>query len=301
MGIFLGISAAITWGAADFLARFAARRVGAYRTLFFMQLFGFAGLTVYLSLRRGGTGIWSLVHHTPGPVWIWTLAAALLNVAASLALYRAFETGVLALAAPVASSYPVLSILLDSWSGEKLTGLRWVGLASALVGLVLAATPQIGLSGESGTDKQPGKATGEMKVSTGVGWAVLAAAGFGVMFWLLGFRVTPVLGGVTPIWIFRIVALITLAAASSPAGQQLRLPEGHVWWLLAGTGCLDTAAFVATCVGMTTEQISVVTVLSSLFGAVTVGLAWFFLRERLSRRQWIGIVLIFLGIVLVSL
>jgi len=300
LGIFLGLSAAITWGTADFLARFAARRVGAYRTMFFMQLFGFAGLTAYLSLRRGGIGFGNLVRHTPGPVWIWTLGAALLNVVATLALYRAFETGVLALAAPVASSYPVLTILLDSWSGEKLTGVRWVGLAAAVAGLVLAATPHIGFDGGSRTDEQTGKTVGERKVATGVGWAVLASAGFGVMFWLLGFRITPVLGGVTPIWIFRVVALLTLAAASSPAGQELRLPDGRVWWLLAGTGCLDTTAFVSTCVGMTTEQVSVVTVLCSLFGAVTVGLAWLFLRERLSRRQWMGIALIFLGIILVS-
>ncbi|MGH9432852.1 MAG: EamA family transporter, partial [Terriglobia bacterium] len=72
------------------------------------------------------------------------------------------------------------------------------------------------------------------------------------------------------------------------------------WWLLAGTGCFDTAAFVATAIGLTTEQVSVVTVLSSLFGAVTAGLAWVFLRERLHWTQWVGIGLIFAGIVLVS-
>jgi len=42
-------------------------------------------------------------------------------------------------------------------------------------------------------------------------------------------------------------------------------------------------------------------VLASLYGAVTVILAWIFLREKLERSQWLGIILIFAGIVLVSI
>ena len=42
-------------------------------------------------------------------------------------------------------------------------------------------------------------------------------------------------------------------------------------------------------------------VIGSLFSAVTVFLAWIVLRERLERTQWLGIFLIFIGIVLVSI
>ncbi|MGH9455890.1 MAG: EamA family transporter, partial [Terriglobia bacterium] len=106
---------------ADFLARFATRRIGAYRTLFFMQLFGFLGLTLYLSLASGTPHIRDLALQMSAAAWMSTIVAALLNVAASLALYRAFATGALAVVAPVAASYPVLTIVLDSWSGERLT------------------------------------------------------------------------------------------------------------------------------------------------------------------------------------
>jgi hypothetical protein len=41
LGILLGFSAAR--GVADFLVRFASRRVGAFRKLFFMQLLALAG------------------------------------------------------------------------------------------------------------------------------------------------------------------------------------------------------------------------------------------------------------------
>jgi uncharacterized membrane protein len=64
---------------------------------------------------------------------------------------------------------------------------------------------------------------------------------------------------------------------------------------------MDTAAFIANNAGLHTGQVAVVSVLASLYGAVTVLLSWIFLRERLEPSQWFGIALIFAGIVLVSL
>jgi drug/metabolite transporter (DMT)-like permease len=52
--------------------------------------------------------------------------------------------------------------------------------------------------------------------------------------------------------------------------------------------------------GMQREQVSVVSVLASLYGAVTVGLAATILGEKISQRQWMGIAAIFVGIVLIS-
>ena len=64
---------------------------------------------------------------------------------------------------------------------------------------------------------------------------------------------------------------------------------------------MDTSAFVANNAGLVSGHVAVVSVLASLYGAVTVLLSWIFLRERMDRTQWFGIVLIFVGIVLVSL
>jgi len=51
---------------------------------------------------------------------------------------------------------------------------------------------------------------------------------------------------------------------------------------------------------MLREQVSVVSVLASLYGAVTVGLAALFLKENVARLQWLGIAAIFGGIALIS-
>jgi len=52
--------------------------------------------------------------------------------------------------------------------------------------------------------------------------------------------------------------------------------------------------------GMQMEQVAVISVLGSLYGAVTFGLAAIFLQEHISRWQSTGIVAIFAGIYLIS-
>jgi drug/metabolite transporter (DMT)-like permease len=121
-----------------------------------------------------------------------------------------------------------------------------------------------------------------------------------VLFWFLGFHVVPAIGPTISVWVIRLTSFSVLALVAVSARQSLTLPSGSVWWLLAAVGFMDTAAFVANNAGLRTGQVSVVSVLASLYGAVTVVLAWIFLREKLEGSQWFGIVLIFVGILLVS-
>lgn len=294
MGILLGLTGALSWGIADFAARFASRRVGAYRTLFFMQFFGFIGLTAYLKLTGGITcGV--------APGWQpWALAAfaGLLNTVASLSLYHSFRIGVMSVVAPISSCYPALTVALALFSGERVQLHRMIGLSVTLVGVILAATS---FAKPAIDNSSPDAGSSGARMSKGVIWAILAALGFGFLFWFLGFHVVPLAGSAFSVWMIRLSTLSTLALAAAPARQALQLPRGNVWWLLATVGVMDTIAFVANNAGLHVGPVSVVSVLASLYGAVTVVLSWIFLRERLQRSQWFGIFLIFSGIVLVSL
>jgi len=59
MGILLGLLTALTWGGADFIARFATHRIGALRSMFYMQLIGFLLLTISLpALALGASHGW---------------------------------------------------------------------------------------------------------------------------------------------------------------------------------------------------------------------------------------------------
>jgi drug/metabolite transporter (DMT)-like permease len=295
VGVLLGLTAALNWGVADFMARFATRRTGSLRALLFMQVAGLAVLTAIM----GSTGHWlKLFPAFHLGIWLWIVLAGILSALASLALYRSFEIGVLALVSPIAASYPALTVALSILSGERLTRAHALGIASALVGVVIAA---LALPSQTAAEAQ--HATPEhhrRQLLRGVPWALAAALGFGVNYWVLGFRVMPVFGGFASVWVIRLVTLVVLASLLRPMGASMAIPRGSAAWLIFFIGVTDTAGFVANNFAFKQEQIAIATVLASLYGVVTLFFAAAFLRERLGRRQWLGIALIFLGVALVS-
>ena len=102
MGIILGLSAAFFWGTADFLVRYTTRIIGTYRTLFYMQFIGLAGLSIFLVT----SGEFSrLAARISWQWWILAVITALLNVISALALYRSFEIGVLAIVSPICCKF----------------------------------------------------------------------------------------------------------------------------------------------------------------------------------------------------
>jgi drug/metabolite transporter (DMT)-like permease len=293
MGILLGLATALSWGSADLLARFATRKIGTFRTMLYMQLSGFLVLT--LAMRAlGGWG--HLADGSGWRPWAWGLLAGLLNTFSTLALYRSFEIGKMSIVAPVSASYPVLTLLLSSSSGERLTLVRLAGTALTVAGVVTVARGErmpddANLIAES---SQP------EKKRLGVGWALLSAAGFGVMFWILGVRVIPMVGSVPTVWIIRFTSFSFTALAMLLFRRSLAFPPELAGPEILGIGILDTSAYVFNNFGMQHEQVSIMSVLASLYGAVTVALAAMFLREPVSRLQWIAIAAIFAGIFLIS-
>ena len=293
MGILYGLLTALTWGSADLFARFATRKIGTLRTMLYMQLTGFILLT--LALRwLGGWG--HLADGSGWRPWAWGIVAGLLNALGTMALYRSFEIGKMSIVAPLSASYPVLTLLLSVLSGERLTLARLLGMALAIAGVILVAHGETQVDDANTIDS----ATQPAKKRLGVGWALLAAVTYGVMFWLLGIRVVPLLGGAPTVWIIRLTCFVSAALVILIAGKSMAPPsKKDLPWIL-GVGVLDTSAYVFNNLGMQLEQVSVVSVLASLYGAVTVGLAAVILKEPVSRLQWLGIFSIFVGIILIS-
>jgi drug/metabolite transporter (DMT)-like permease len=300
MGILLGLLTALSWGASDFLARFASRRIGSLRATLYMQLFGFVLLTICLRWVGG----WGHLFDGSGwQPWAWGVLAGLLNSASTLCLYRSFEVGKMAVVAPLSASYPALTVAISFFSGEHLTALRVGGIVLILVGVVIVVRGEAAAieSVEAPGSSRVSPATEIVKPS-GIGVALISALGFGVLFWLLGNRVVPHVGFASAVWMIRLTSTVVTVIVIVAMRRPLALPRKSAvsTWLLA-MGVLDTGAFVLNNLGMQIEQISVVSVLSSLYGAVTVLLSSVILRERLSKVQWLGIVAIFGGITAISL
>jgi drug/metabolite transporter (DMT)-like permease len=288
MGIFLGVLTALTWGCSDFLARFATHRMGTLRAMLYMQLIGFILLTIALPWL-GGWG--HLADGSGWQPWAWGALAGCVNAVSTLSLYRSFEIGKMAVVAPLSASYPALSVTLSLLSGERLSAMRAAGIVCTMLGVLLVA------GGEKAPDANDAEAV--RRSGKGIGWALASAVGFGLLFWLLGIRVIPRVGAVQAVWMIRLMCTLIAGSIILIARQPLRLPRS-ARWISLGMGVGDTSAFVFSNRAMQIEQVAVISVLGSLYGAVTVALAAVVLREHVSRWQWLGIAAIFSGIYLMS-
>jgi drug/metabolite transporter (DMT)-like permease len=298
-GIALGVLTAVSWGSADFLARFATRTVGSVRALFGMQFWGVIFVTILLFFTRD----WGHLFDGSGwQPWAWGILAGSINTFAMLALYRAFEIGKLSLVGPVSASYPALTVILSLLSGERLSAYRAFGIVAAVLGVIFVAAGEksnaaLALSNESGdANSKAQKSSGV----PGLGWAIAAAFSFAILFWLLGRRMIPRTGALATVWLIRVTgALITfmvLLATKIPLPVKNKRTRAQLYTM----GYLDTAAFALSNLGMRIEQVAVISVLGSLYGAVTVALAAIFLKERVAPLQWAGIAAIFLGVALMN-
>jgi len=289
MGILLGVATALAWGSSDFLARFATRAVGSLRALLGMQAWGAVFVTILLLLARDGGHLFDGSGWQP---WGWGILAGTINTFAMLALYRSFEIGKLSLVGPVSASYPALTVLLSIFSGERLSMYRALGIAAALLGVVFVAAGENSGTPQDEREKSKGLA--------GLGWAIAAALGFGILFWLLGIRIIPRTGALPAVWLIRVtgaaISLCLVTAKKIPLRTKNKRTSAQVY----GMGGLDTAAFALSNLGMRREQVAVVSVLGSLYGAVTVAFAAILLKERIAILQWTGIAAIFLGVALMN-
>lgn len=286
MGILFGLISAVNWGVGDLCARFATDKIGNFRSYLYMQLVGLLGLTAWMLIQPPTNWDWFYVALAAG--------LAVTNSLAGLSLYRAFETGLLSVVSPIAASYGAISLTLGLLSGQAITFSELSGLILTIIGVALASTP-LGAAPKATADK-PTPKTGPGR---GVGFALLASLFFGVTFWGLGY-VTPQVGGVLPVWMSRLIAPLVVLVLSLPFRQSLQPPTRRAWpWVIA-VGVLDSAAYIFYNMGLQSAQSGIVAVISSLFSAVTVLLAWVFLREKLALNQWLGLVLIFMGVGLVS-
>ena len=292
MGIILGLSAAFWWGASDFMAARVARGVGALRALLITQTFGLIAI--------GSLIFWSgsTLHVAPRVAWIM-VAIALTQAASVFLFYRAFEIGQLSLVAPITSSFAVVTALLAFLSGERPARLAIIGAICLIVGVLFVTRGH--QSSEENVEESAGRST-----LCGVPEAVVAAVGYGFVFWGLDF-VVPTMGALWPLAFLRIgvlvclsIALIFLRFFSNETAPSTENWRAMIWPSLAVAGA-DTLAWLSFNSGTQRDDVAIVTTLGSLYSGVAVFFAWLIWKEKLQPPQRLGVAIIFLGIILVGL
>jgi drug/metabolite transporter (DMT)-like permease len=277
VAVALALASSLFWGTADFIGGLQARRRSLVTVLLLSQV---AAVTIAVALVLGSGD--------PLP----DLGAAAVAVgaggagcAALAAFYRGLAIGTMSIVAPVSAAGAIVPVLAGVVSGERPGTLQVIGIAVALVGIVLAA-------------REPAHVEAGGNLRAAVGLALLAALGFGSFFVLLD-HATEDSGVPWAILLTRAgqVSLLVIAFAVVRPALPERLSECGPM-LLAGT--LDVVANVFFAIATTKGLLSVVSVVGSLYPAVTVVLARVVLAERVSRSQQAGVVATLAGVAAIS-
>jgi drug/metabolite transporter (DMT)-like permease len=277
LAVVLAFSSSLCWGLADFLGGLQSRVRPLVTVLLVAQVAAVAIGVVFVV--ASGDAFPDL-----GPAALAT-GAGIAGCAALAAFYRGLAIGTMSIVAPVSATGAAVPVLVGLAEGERPGTLQVAGIAIAMAGIVLAA-------------REPGGAEPSRAVRTSLLLAGLAALGFGTFFVLID-RATELGGAPWSLLLVRVgeVALLgALALALRP-----RMPSGAgdaAPLLLIGVLDFAATAFFA----LATEQglLSVVSVVGSLYPAVTVVLARLVLAERVARSQEVGVVLTLAGVVAIS-
>ncbi len=279
------LGSAALWGGGDFSGGMGVGAAGgntgaALRVVILSHISSFAVLLAIVLARGEG------VPH--GALLAWGLLAGFCGAVSLTCFYMALSRGAMGASAAVsgllAAAIPAMVSMVVE--GEPST-LRVVGFLVAAVAIwMIAAGPA---------------APGAVKSTLPL--AVVAGVGFGVYF--VALRMANPLGVYMPMALARVGSLVTcgltfvvLAMRGNAGGAAMN--QRAVWWSLSA-GALDTSGNLLFVAATRAGRLDVAAVLASLYPASTIVLAAWLLKERLSHRQVVGMVVALGAVILITL
>lgn len=206
------------------------------------------------------------------------------EVAAFIAWLTALRHGQLSVISPLASLSSAFTVIFVLMIGQSVASVVWIGLPLAVVGSALTSL-------EPADDGSRSRSA-----AAGTGWAILAAAIFGVITILFGEA-----SALPPVSVALFAGLATLLV-TAPMAVALR-----AWHVPArfrrrvgACGLLDAGALVAFAAATAIGPLPVVGITVAQTGTMAVLLGMALLGERPSRTQMFGIVLTLAAVTLLG-
>jgi drug/metabolite transporter (DMT)-like permease len=275
-GILLALAASLSWGVADFGAGVGSRRLSVPLVIVASQTAGLVFVVLLLAVFRPSL--------PSGAQLAWGGLAGAIGVLGLLAFYRALSIGAMGIVGPISATGVVVPLTYGLARGERPSTMQLVGVGLAIVGVIAASIEKVVDAHGS-------------RIGAGVGFALLAALGFGGSISALSKAAAGgALWAPLPMRVVGIPLILCVVLFLRPSTEGLRAS----WRLLVGIGVCDTGANILFGLASTRALLSVVSVLASLYPVVLVALARVLLHERIAKHQLGGVVLALTGVALIS-
>ncbi|MBV9007373.1 MAG: EamA family transporter [Solirubrobacterales bacterium] len=273
-----GLGAAAAWAVSTLCSSRSSRMIEPVSVVAWVMIVGLV-ITAPIAALRG------VPPRLGGSAGVWLIAAGAGNVAGLLLTYAAMRIGQVALVAPLVSTEGAIAAVIAVLAGERLASAAGVALAVIVLGVFLAATPE---SRTADRDRvgQPESAL----------LALAAASVFGASLYATG-RASLLLPAAWVVLSARLIGTVAVAAPLALAGR-LRLTR-RALPLVVGAGICEVVGFYSYTLG-SRHGIAIAAVLASQFGALAAVIGYVLFKERLSRVQVGGVILVVVGVALLS-
>jgi drug/metabolite transporter (DMT)-like permease len=270
----LGLFTALSYGAADFFAALAARRMRVVIVTCAASLSGLILLLLLLPIMGASFSQEAI---------FWGFLGGISSIVALLALYASLALGPISIVSPLGA---LLSAIVPAavgvvLLGERFTGLGWVAIAMALIAVVLVGF----VPGDNVQLPKPRAIVLAMIAGTGIGLAVVSLAR------------SPQDSGIGPIIVMRTTAFVLLgvivlfSVLRKSATAEIKHQGPKLWVLVASAGVLDATANIFFTLASRSGSLTVTGVLTALYPLGTILLARLVLKEKVALVQKIGIAL----------
>lgn len=271
----LGLIAAFAWGFHDICVRFVSQKAPLMASLLTVLCIG---LMFHLGVMLVSDGF----HETPTAAIAPAVLAGVFFLVASLGLYGAFQRGPVRLVAPIIASFPILSVLWAAFMGKDVALVEWLCVFIIVCGGSIVAY----LSDDGKEDAAPKGPT--------ILLAIISSVGFAGTF-ALGQMAAEMSHHLPATLITRSTAILLLVAAMA-AFKLPFWPGRKSIGLLAMMGVADGVALLCIVSAGGLANAEYAAVAASVFGLITIVLAWGFLKEKMTVPQWVGCAITFAGI-----
>jgi drug/metabolite transporter (DMT)-like permease len=132
VGVPLGLSSGLCWGAADFFGGVQSRRLPALTVAFWSQVAGALALLLALAALRA----------PPGPLGAgigWGLLGGLAGGCALVLFYRGLAEGTMSVIAPVSACGAMVPVAAALLTGDQPSAVAGIGVLAAITGVVLVS------------------------------------------------------------------------------------------------------------------------------------------------------------------
>jgi drug/metabolite transporter (DMT)-like permease len=274
IGAVLALLSATVWGVGDFSGGVATRRGDQYQVL---AVATFAGIVMLAAC--------ALLWREPLPPLAavgWAAGAGLSGTVGLACLYRGLARGSAATVAPTAAvitaSVPVLFTALTAGLPRPT---QLAGFVLAMIGIWLVSRT----------------AHHQRMTSRDLELAVAAGLGFGGFLTLIAQVESHLV--FMPLTVTKLVTFLT--ALTLLLSRRVTVPHPLSNWHAWVAGACDAGGNIAYLFARQFTRLDVAAVLSSLYPATTVLLAWLVTREHIAPVQWVGAVVCLAAVVLITL